>query len=126
MRPSTLVHSLEGAKCSFSNKYPKYYPNKNFVFRHRYPKSYSNINLYWQRGAKRRGPSIHGYMGVSPERYMGKSPENAYIPFWKLCTLGHSTVICFLVVKSFIVANDDQLRISFIILQTSQFFLQIW
>ena len=31
-------------------------------------------------------------------------------------------MLCFLVVNSFIVANDDQLRISFIILQTSHFF----
>ena len=38
--------------------------------------------------------------------------------------LGHSTVLCFLVVKRFIVANDDQLRIAFIILHTRHFFLQ--
>ena len=47
---------------------------------------------------------------------------NLYIPFCKLCILDHSAVLCFLVVKSFIAANDDQLQISFIILQTSHFF----
>ena len=47
-----------------------------------------------------------------------------YIPFYKLCILGNSTVLYFLVVKNFIAANDDQLRLSFIILQTIHFFLQ--
>ena len=50
--------------------------------------------------------------GVYPEK-------NLYIPCCKLCILGHSTVLWFLVVKSFIIVFDDQLRISFIILQTS-------
>ena len=31
-------------------------------------------------------------------------------------------MLCFLVVNSFIAANDDQLRIAFIILQISHFF----
>ena len=38
-------------------------------------------------------------------------PEQFFIPFGKLCILGHSTVLCFLVVKSFIVVNDGKLRI---------------
>ena len=53
--------------------------------------------------------------------------KNLYMPFCKLRILAHSAVLRFLVVKSFIAANDDQLRISFIILQISHiFFLKHW
>ena len=52
--------------------------------------------------------------------------KNVYIPFCKLCILRHSMVLYLLVVKSFNAVNDDQLRISFIILQTSNFFFKIW
>ena len=52
------------------------------------------------------------------------SRNNLYIQFCKLCILGHSTVLCFLVVTSFIATNGDQLRISFIIWQTCHIFLQ--
>ena len=98
----------EGPSVVFQHKYPRYYSNINFVFRHRYPKFYSNIHFYWPRGGRlrRNAPRTKNRdTGVYP-------PENLYIPFWKLCILGHSTGLCFLVVKSFIAANDDQLWIS--------------
>ena len=59
------------------------------------------------RGAMRRGPSIE-IRDVPRKRI--------YNPFCTLCILDHSTVLCFLVVKSFVVANDDLLRMSFKIL----------
>ena len=102
----------EGPSVVFQHKYLKYYNNKNLVFRYRYPKCYIKINLYW-RGGEAEAQSSEGDKGVYP-------PEK--FVFCKLCILDHSTVLRFLVVKSFIAASDDQLRISFIILQTSHFF----
>ena len=83
------------------------------VFKHRYPKSYSNINLCWDERRRRREAS----------KTMCPGKKN-YIPFCRLCILCHSTMLYFLVVKSFIVASDGQLRITIIILRTSHYFLQ--
>ena len=67
--------------------------------------------------AERRGRSIE--CGVYPRKIL--SFHFANCAFWPF--LGHSTVLRFLVVKIFITANGDQLRMSFIILQTSHFFV---
>ena len=68
------------------------------------------------RGGKRPEPSIEIRVCI-----LGNI---CIFHFAKICILGQSTVLCFLVVKTVIAANDDQLRISIIILQTSHFFLQ--
>ena len=41
--------------------------------------------------------------------------------FWNYRILGHSAILCLIDVKNFIVANDIQLRITLIILRTSNF-----
>ena len=107
----------------FQHKYPKHYSNINFVFRHRYPKSYIvTINFYWRRWETGRRKALR----IKYRDMEGVSPENFYIPFCKLCILSHSTVLCFLVVKSLIGANNDQLPKSFIISQTRHFFFKTW
>ena len=85
------------------------------IFKHKYRKSYSNINFCLRRAeAERKAPRT---------KYRGYG-ENFLYSICKLCILVHSTVICFLLVKSIIVANDDQLQITHVILWTSFFFLQ--
>ena len=106
----------ERSSVDFQHKYPKYYSKINFLFRHKYRKSYSSINLYWRR------EEAEAQSAVKHARVCSR--KNLYFPFCKLYILGQSTVLRFQVVKSFIAANCDQLRISFIILQTIHFFLQ--
>ena len=94
----------------FQHKHPKSYSNINYVFRHRYLKSYNN----WRQAEAETRKAEDNVRAYIPRKKF-------YIQFCKLCILGHSTVLCFLVVKSFIVVNDGQLRIMLIILWTISF-----